>query len=337
MKIPRRALLLITFAAIACLPAGVQESVAQAKMSLKFVFATPPTTAWLPYFVAKDLGWLDRAGLKMEEIWLTGDANAIRALLAGQGDMTGTGVFATYSALVEGAKIKAIGSSQPTVDYQLLAHEKIRSVKDLAGARVGAAGPRGLVYEIPRLVMKKHGVDPNSASFASIGGHDARMQAVVAGKVDVALVGLLYTAKATREFKNVRVLTTIRDEFPGLAYVYLVVNEKDLVNPEKRKAFETYVRLAVVEGSRFIMKNPDKAAEIMHGRTPDLKLDLIKEVVQALNRLNVWGVNGGLEPEVTEFTAKLAHDLGSIKRAVSVSEVIDQSIVEKLIGEMGKM
>ena len=332
-----RSLVAVAFAVLlVALAGGGAVAPGQEKMSLKLVFATPPTTGWLPHFVAKDLGWLDKAGLKVEEIWMTGDANAVRALLAGQGDMTATGVFATYSALVEEAKLKAIGSWQPTVDYQLLAQDRIKSVKDLTGVRVGAAGPRGLVYDIPRMVMKKHGIDPGTASFASIGGHEARMQAVVAGKVDVALVGMLYTAKALGEGRNVHVLTTVRDEFPGLGYVYLVGNEKDLANPERRKAFETYVRLAIIEGSRFVMKNPDKAAEIMHGRTPDLKLDLIQEVVRGLNRLNVWGVNGGLEPEITEFTVKLAYDLGSIKRPLGVGEVIDRSIVEKLLGEMGR-
>lgn len=334
MKTLRITSVLIVISALALAP--TLNSISTAQESLKLIFATPPTTYGLPHFVAKDLGWLDKAGLKVEEIWLTGDANAVRALLAGQGDIAAPGVFAVYAAIAEGARIKAIGSWQPKVDYQLLAGEKIKSVADLVGARVGAAGPRGLTTEIPRMVMKKYGVDPAKASFSQIGGHEARLQAIVANKVDVAIVGMLYAAKA-QEFPNVHLLTTIPDEFPGLGYSYLVVNEKDLANPEKRKALETYVRLAVIEASRFIMKNPDKAAEVMHGRTPDLKLDLIKDVVRGLNRINVWGVNGGLEPETTEFTAKLAHDMGSIKRKLNVEEVVDRSIVQKLVAEMGMM
>lgn len=333
---PRPSLLFVALAiAVSVLWAAGRPAPGQERMSLKLVFSTPPTTAWLPHFVAKDLGWLDKAGLKVEEIWMTGDANAVRALLSGQADVSATGVFAAYTAITEGARIKAIASPQPTVDYQLLAQTKVKSLKDLMGVRVGAAGPKGLVYEIPRMVMKKDGVDPARASFLSIGGHEARMQAVLANKVDVALVGMLYAAKALRESRNVHVLTSIRHEFPGLGYVYLMVNEKDLANPEKRKVFETYVKLAVIEGSRFIVKNPDKATDIMRGRTPDLPRDLIQEVVAALDKLGVWGVNGGLEAEVTEFTAKLAHELGSIKRQLAVAEVIDRLIVEKVLAESG--
>jgi NitT/TauT family transport system substrate-binding protein len=322
--------------AVAGLTSGDRAASGQEKLSLKVVFATPPTTYGLPHFVAKDLGWLDKAGLKVEEVWLTGDANAVRALLAGQGDIAAPGVFAVYSAITEGAKIKAIGSWQPKADYQLLANEKIKSIQDLARARVGSAGPGGLTTEVPRLIMKKHGVDPTKTSFVNIGGHDARMQAVVADKVDVAIVGMLYAAKA-KEFKSAHVLTTVPEEFPGLGYSYLMVNDKDLANPDKRRAFETYIRLAVVEGSRFIAKNPDKAAEVMHGRTPDLKLELIKDVVRTLNHFRVWGINGGLEPEVTEFTAKLAHEMGSVKRPVGVAEVLDRAIVDKVVGELGAM
>lgn len=335
----RRSLIRVTLAlgliaSLSWSPSG--DGLAQEKLSLKLAFATPPTTAWLPHFVAKDQGWLDRAGLHVEEVWLTGDANAVRAVLSGQVDVTATGVFATYAAITEGAALKAVASMQPRVDYQLLAHQKIGSVKDLAAARVGTAGPGGLTTHIPRMVMKKHNVDPSRASFVSIGGHDARMQAVVAGKVDVAIVGMLYASRA-REFPNVAILTSISEEFPSMGYVYLVAGEKELANPQKRRAIETYVKLGIIEASRFIVKNPDRAAEIMQGRTPDLKLDLIKDVVRALTRAGVWGVNGGLEPEVTDYTLKLAHEMGSIKRALAGHEVIDRTIVDKLLGELGRM
>ena len=172
--------------------------------------------------------------------------------------------------------------------------------------------------------------------FFSVGGHEARLQAVVGGKADAALVGILYAGHGKRLAK-LNVVANLAQEFPGLGYSYLVVNEKDLANPDKRRAYETYVRFAVIEASRFIMKEPDRAAEVLHKRMPDVQLELMKEVVRALNDAKVWGVNGGIEPEITSFTAPLATTLKSASREIKPQELLDRSIVDRILAELGRV
>ena len=320
--------------ALLVLLGDASPAAAQATTKLKLIFATPPTTYALPHFVAQDLGWLKQRGLEVEEVWLTGDANALRALLSGHGDIAAPGTFPTYSVVAEGGRIKAVGSWQPMVDYVLVARDGITTLKELASARVAAASIGGLTTELPKMLLQKHGVDVSRTAFFSVGGHEARLQAVVGGKADAALVGLLYAAHGQRLAK-LNVVANLAQEFPGLGYSYLVVNEKDLASPDKRRALETYVRAAVVEASRFIMKDPDRAAEVMHKRTPSVELDLIKEVVRALNRGKVWGVNGGIQPEITTFTARLAVSLKSASREVKAEELLDRSLVERVLAELG--
>ena len=69
---------------------------------------------------------------------------------------------------------------------------------------------------------------------------------------------------------------------------------------------------------------------------PDVQLELIKEVVRALNDANVWGVNGGIEPEVTSFTAPLAATLKSVSREIKPQELLDRSIVDRILAEVGR-
>lgn len=330
---PRRFLIAL---AVFSVVAGASPSVAQVPTKLKLVFATPPTTYALPHFVAQDLGWLKQRGVDVEEVWLTGDANALRALLSGAGNIAAPGSFPTYSVVAEGGRIKAIGAWQPLVDYVLVAREGIATLKDVAGTRVAAASIGGLTTELPRMLLQKHGIDVGRTSFFSVGGHEARLQAVVAGKADAALVSLLYAAHGQRMAK-LNIVADVAREFPGLGYSYLVVNERDLANPDTRRAFETYVRAAVIEGSRFIVKNPDRAAEIMHKRTPSVDLDLIKDVVRALVKAKVWGVNGGIDPEVTTFTARLAVTLKAAPREVKADELLDRSLVERVLAEVGTL
>ena len=57
---------------------------------------------------------------------------------------------------------------------------------------------------------------------------------------------------------------------------------------------------------------------------------------QKLNTLGVWGLNGGLDREVIEFSSKTFADLGMIKRRVTYEELVDPSVVAGVIGELGR-
>src|SRR5262249_30188921 len=51
---------------------------------IKMVFPGPVTTFSLPYLVAQKKGWL--GDLEVEDVHVTGDANAMRVLLSGNAD-----------------------------------------------------------------------------------------------------------------------------------------------------------------------------------------------------------------------------------------------------------
>jgi hypothetical protein len=50
----------------------------------------------------------------------------------------------------------------------------------------------------------------------------------------------------------------------------------------------------------------------------------------------VWGINGGLERDVLEFSSRTFAELGMVKRAVTYDEMVDASIVAAVIGELGR-
>jgi hypothetical protein len=50
----------------------------------------------------------------------------------------------------------------------------------------------------------------------------------------------------------------------------------------------------------------------------------------------VWGLNCGLDREVFAFSAKTFADLVMVKRAVTYEELVDPSIVEAVLKEMGR-
>jgi ABC-type nitrate/sulfonate/bicarbonate transport system substrate-binding protein len=180
------------FAAVLAAVALSVSPAPAAAAKIKMVFTGSPTTLSLPYFVAQKKGWLD--GLEVEDVYVTGDANAMRVLLSGNADIATIGTLNVLASIQQGAAVRAIGSWQPIGDYNLvLAKGKGTTFADLAGKVFAASGPGALPEQLARLVMEKHGVDPSTARFLQVGGHAARVQAVLAGRADATLANTVTT------------------------------------------------------------------------------------------------------------------------------------------------
>jgi len=234
-----------------------------------------------------------------------------------------------------GASIRAVHSWQPIGDYSLvLATGKGTKLADLAGKTFASSGPGGLPDQLPRLIMRKHGIDESSTRFVQVGGHAARLQAVIGGRADATLVNTVTALKGVQEGK-VTVIARLSAEFPGLGYVWNVVRSEALNKPELADAFQTMTDIGI-KGSRFIMANPDEAAAILHERLPDLDLPFLKAVVRDLNGENVWGINGGLDPAVEEFTADLNMKLGNLPIAPPAKDVLEPRFVDRALAKLGR-
>jgi ABC-type nitrate/sulfonate/bicarbonate transport system substrate-binding protein len=299
---------------------------------VKMVFPGPVTTFSLPYLVAQKQGWL--GDLEVEDVHVTGDANAMRVLLSGNADIGLIGTLNVLASIHAGAGIRAIHSWQPIGDYSLvLAKGKGDKLADLAGKIFASSGPGGLPDQLPRLVMRKYGIDETTARFVQVGGHAARLQSVIGGRADATLVNTVTALKGVQDGK-VTVLTKLSMEFPGLGYVWNVVRADALAKPELAAAFQTLTE-AGIRGSRFVTENPDEAAAILHQRLPDLDLNFLKAVVRDLNGENLWGVDGGLDPAVQEFTAELNMKLGNLPVAAPAKDVLDARFVEAALKKLG--
>lgn len=304
-------------------------------MKLRLIFSTPFSTNYTPYIVARDLGYFQKAGLEVEEVFVNGDANATRAIITNAGDVALTGPVNVFSAVENGAQIKSIGAWQPIPDYEVVAPLATKSMKDLADKTFAASGPSGLPQILPIMLFKKLGVPSDHVKFVSIGGHAARLQAVIANKADAALVNSITAATGIKN-GTVHSIATVAEHFPLLGYQALVVRTQDLSDPAKRKAYEALMEGSML-GARFIMKNPDKAAELLHARVDSLDLGLVRTVIRQLTEQKLWGVNGGLDRNITDFTVKLAFDMGEIKTQLKHEQVMDDSINDAVLKKIGRV
>jgi putative hydroxymethylpyrimidine transport system substrate-binding protein len=298
------------------------------------VFGAPLTTLHLPVIVAEHEGYFTQSGIKLEKIFLAGDANALRAVASGDADVASTGMLTLISAAAAGSDIRGIFSFQPVADYNIIAKDPNATLKTLGGKSFASSGPLDMTTEIPKMVMRKHGVDPASVKFIQIGGHSARLQAVAAAKVDASMVNT-YTATQGARSGNVKVLGSVAKDVPNIGYSVVVTSKKTLADAGKRKHLEALAE-NVMKGARFILREPDKAAEIMKKVSPDMDLEILKATFRQLNADGVWGVNGGIERPVIDFTAQVAKDIGTAPKVIAYEDLIDASVVNGAVGKLGR-
>jgi NitT/TauT family transport system substrate-binding protein len=330
----RRALLGTAVGVLAAVIVAGGASAAELMVVKRSNGSGAPQPFGLPWYVADEMGFFAKHGIKFEEVYVKGDANSMRALLANQALVGGVGPTTMFSALSEGAKVKVIVASQPVVDYHIIARKGVATtLSELAGLTFASAGPMDLTTEIPKMVLRKNGVDPSTVKFQQVGSHAARLQAVIAGRVQATMINTLYTTIGHRA-GDINIITPVALEFPGLGYTYLAVREGDLADPKMRKALKGFVH-GTIEGARFIMDNPEQAAGIMHKILPDVDKDILVEVIGRLNATKVWGVNGGVEPEITEFTVKVQMEMGGLKKKLTAADVLDRTLVEEVLAEIG--
>jgi ABC-type nitrate/sulfonate/bicarbonate transport system substrate-binding protein len=312
-----------------------QAAAAQDLVKVRVVFPSPPILPFLPHLVASERGWFNKAGLDVEETYIKGDPNAVRALVSGTVDLAYTGAFTAYSGIAEGAPLKVIASQQPVPDFRLIAQDKYKTLKELEGKRIAVSALGSMTQVMPELILKKHSVDSSKISFLAVGESATRLQAVLADRADAALVDTMaYVSQKPKG--GINLIASVPEELPTVAFSYVIAKTSDIADPKMRRAFEIYLRWGVIEGCRYIMKNPDEAAKAFKARVPELDLALIQATLRSLNESNIWGINGVVSPASAEETIKLARQVNFLKHDLAYAEAVDSSMVDKSLAEAGR-
>ncbi|MEP7060989.1 MAG: ABC transporter substrate-binding protein [Betaproteobacteria bacterium] len=322
-----RGLVCGALAAVA-LSMAIPASADTAAPKLKMVFSSSSATLVLPLYVAQKKGWLD-----LDPTFVSGDANAVRALLSGTADIAIVGDFNVYAAIGQGAKVKAISSWQSINDYNLIVSDKIDSLQGLSGKVFAATGPGGPPEEFSKMLFKKHKVD-GVRYIAVSGGHANILQALIAGRADGGLVNTL-TAVQGEKGGKVKVLTALATEYPELGYCYNIVREETLADPKLTAQLQQFA-LGGIQAVRYIAEHPDEAADILRERLPDLDPAVARDVVRKLSKDGVWGINGGIELPAVEATLDVFRKTGMLKGSLAAAQVIDARFVNQAITKLGK-
>lgn len=189
---------------------------AQAQSKVTIAIGGGACLCYLPTVLAKQLGEYDKAGLNVELVDLKGGSDALKAVLGGSADVV-SGYFdhtVNLAAKKQEMQSFVVYDRYPGLVLAVSpAHTaEIKSIKDLAGKKVGVSAPGSSTDFFLKYQLKKNGIDPNNVSVVGVGLGATAVAAMQQGQIDAAVmldpaVTILQAAHA-----DLRILSDTRTE-----------------------------------------------------------------------------------------------------------------------------
>jgi NitT/TauT family transport system substrate-binding protein len=179
-------------AAFALLALAMISAPAMAQSKVTIAVGGGACLCYLPTVLARQLGEYEKAGLAVELVDLKGGSDALKAVLGGSADVV-SGYFDHCVNLA--AKKQELVSFVVYDRYpgEVLvvspAHTaEIKSIKDLAGKKVGVSAPGSSTDFFLKYLLKKSGVDPSSVAVIGVGLGGTAVAAMEQGQIDAAVM-----------------------------------------------------------------------------------------------------------------------------------------------------
>jgi NitT/TauT family transport system substrate-binding protein len=164
----------------------------------------------LPYVVAKEKGFFEKEGLKVQLITFRGTNLMLTALLAGELDYATILPFLTGAA-ARGLPVRVLAAVTKSSSYFMVARPEIESVRGLRGKKLGINSFGSSADYAAYAAVSRSGMDPNKdvTILAVGGGTPERLASVVSGSVDATVI--TSPAEYAAEKQGLRVIMSAQE------------------------------------------------------------------------------------------------------------------------------
>ena len=275
-------------------------------------------------YTAVDNHLFDKYGLKVEHVYIRGQAPALAALAADEIQFVYCAADGTIPGLAAGVDAKLVASPLVKLPYVMVARKEVRRPEDLKGKEIGVTRPGDLSARLSRAVVKKFGLSANDVTIRPIGGSQSeRYQAMVASVVQAIVVTPPLDVRAKNDGFNVLYRLVDLD----LPFIYSSVHTNFKTLRERPEIVQRVVA-AFAETVYFVEKNPAKAkaaiAKAMRVKDEEaLQTSFNVYAKEIVDRTMVVPVKSVVE------TLELARESGTQVRK-KADEIYDNSFVNNL-------
>ncbi len=281
-------------------------------------------TAGMPYAVAMAKGYFKEEGADVTGfISSQGGGTSLRNILNSGVAYGEVNPGAVVAAVQQGIDIKIIADTASTVAqvvYGVKPDSRIKTIKDLKGAKIGYTNPKSTTEALALLLLQAAGLKKDDAQLIKTGGFGEGVAALELGQIDVfALPEPLWQVHKAK----FRLLATAADVFPALNDVVAVTTGPQL---EKRADFIKAIIRARRRAVEFMASNPDEAGDII-AKPWNITPEVARAVVRFLSASRTQGIpywsSGQFHMESLNRMIEAQKMVGAVVGDVDMMKIID--------------
>jgi NitT/TauT family transport system substrate-binding protein len=284
-------------------------------------------------YVAVERGFFARYGLDVQVIAFRGGAINMKALLAGEADVSVLGATDAIVSAAKGARIRTWMVPHPVLPFHFVARkDSAATLQALVGKNIAVSGIGTISYHIPRIVLQRSGVDPEKVKYIALGSPADRFKALLAGKVDATLVTNMEAAKLARHPEIID-LAQVSKVVPEVPYEFGVAKE-DYIEKNLEPIYG--LTRALLEAGRWMAANKVATVEIAKKVLREEPPDVLERAYDLADPRQ-WGVNGDISEAAYNYTVDFLLKVGYLKDPVPLEKLFDRRFVDRALRELGRM
>jgi sulfonate transport system substrate-binding protein len=208
-----------TTAALAAL--ALMTGVAAAQSKVTIAIGGAECLCYLPTMLAEQLGEYKKAGVDVEMVKFKGGSDALKAVIGGSADVVSGYFDHCVNLAAKNQALEAFVVYDRYPGFTLVVSPKhsgtVKSIKDLAGKKVGVSAPGSSTDFFLKYILSKNGVDPNSVGVIGIGLGATAVAAMEQGTVEAAIMLDPAVTLLQGKNKDLTILTDTRTQKDTLA------------------------------------------------------------------------------------------------------------------------
>src|SRR6478609_1011296 len=176
---------------------------------------------YLPTMLAQALGEYEKAGVNVEIVDFKGGSESLKAVMGGSADVASGYFDHCVNLAAKGQHLQSFVVYDRFPGFALVVSPKhndtVKSIKDLAGKKVGVSAPGSSTDFFLKYILSKNGVDPNSIGVVGVGLGSTAIAAMQQGTIDASIMLHPAVTILQNEDKNLKILSDTRSQKAPLA------------------------------------------------------------------------------------------------------------------------
>lgn len=171
---------------------------------------------YLPTVLARQLGEYEKAGLAVELVDLKGGSDALKAVLGGSADVVSGYFDHTVNLAAKKQEMQSFVVYDRYPGLVLVVspshNAAIKSIKDLAGKKVGVSAPGSSTDFFLKYLLKKHGVAASDVAVIGVGLGATAVAAMQQGQIEAAVMLDPSVTVLQGSYPDLRILSDTRTQ-----------------------------------------------------------------------------------------------------------------------------